>query len=211
MNFFKTLLVVTLISLNFIFLKQSTANIDVSYSKTENECFFVGGNQKILLAGPKEDTYFFFQCVRFESKYEVNTPERYFVSELLLAPTPRSYGKYVRAIEMLNNNKFKDDKELSYLLGGCIPLKKGENKTLISFLLKNKENYKKLCDIENGYITLDKKSFLYDRKNNQFLIKKSYLIKDDKVTVLDYIFEKNVLWLFVNYNNSTKNWVQLAI
>ena len=43
---------------------------------------------------------------------------------------------------MLNNKKFKDDKDLSYLLGLCIPLKKGGNEQLISTILKNKENYK---------------------------------------------------------------------
>lgn len=187
------------------------ASTEISYLKNENECIFVGGNQKILLASPNENTYFFFPCTRIESKYLVNTPKKYFVSELLLATTPRENAIYVRAIEMLDNKNFKDDKDLSYLLGLCIPLKKGNNERLISFLLKNKENYKKICSIENGYISLDKKTFLYDRKNNKFSIKKSYLIKGDKVTVSDYIVEKNILWLFVNYNNSTKKWIQLKI
>ena len=129
----------------------------------------------------------------------------------MLAPTPRENAIYVRAIEMLNNKKFKDDKDLSYFLGLCIPLKKGGNEQLISTILKNKENYKKLCDMESGYLTLDKKTFFYDRKNNQFSIRKSYLIKGDKVAVSDYFFEKNILWLFVSYNDSTKKWIQYKI
>lgn len=196
-------------SLNFTFIKESLANTDFSYSidDEKNECIFSGGNQKIILAGGEERTYFFFPCFSFESKYEVNTTKKYLVSELLLAPTPRKNLIYVRTIEMLNSKKFKDDEELSYLLGLCIPLKKGGNKQLITFLLENKEKYKKICDIENGYLTLDKKAFLYDRKNNNFLIKKSYLIKGDKVTVTDYFFKNKILWLYINYNDSVKKWI----
>jgi hypothetical protein len=213
MIFLKILSIIALISLSFIFLNKSKANSEVSYviDKDKHECKFISGNQKILLAGPEEGTYFFFPCFHFESKYEAKTPKKYFVSELLLAPTPRENAIYVRAIEMLNNKKFKDDKDLSYLLGLCIPLKKGGNEQLISTILKNKENYKKLCDMESGYLTLDKKTFFYDRKNNQFSIRKSYLIKGDKVAVSDYFFEKNILWLFVSYNDSTKKWIQYKI
>ena len=85
MIFLKILSIIALISLSFIFLNKSKANSEVSYviDKDKHECKFISGNQKILLAGPEEGTYFFFPCFHFESKYEAKTPKKYFVSELL--------------------------------------------------------------------------------------------------------------------------------
>ena len=210
MNILKLCFVVALASLNILFINKNLANTDFSYSVDDkkNECIFSRGNQKILLAGGQEKTYFFFPCFSFKDTYEVKTPSKnYFISELLLAPTPRNNAIFLRSIEKIGNN-FTDNTDLSYLLMSCIPLKKEHNRQLVSYLLNNLESYKKTCNMDNGYITLDKKTFLYERKNNHFLIRKSYLIKGDKVTVSDYIFENNALWLFITYNDSTKKWIK---
>lgn len=206
MRFLKSLLIIALISLNFTFIKESIANTNISYLSNKNECFFVSSNQKILLAGSTENTYFFFPCIKVTSNYEVLSTKKYFVSELLLATSPRENQKYVRVIEGLNN-KFLDDTELSYLLSSCIPLKKESNDKLISHLIKNKDKFKKICDTDTGLISIEKKIFLYDKIGKNFKVRKSYLIKDNKVKVLDYFFKNNSLWLFINYNESIKKWI----
>lgn len=35
----------------------------------------------------------------------------------------------------------------------------------------------------------------------------SYLVKNDRVKVIDYSFKKNELWLFINYKKSVKKWI----
>ncbi|MBP6409174.1 MAG: hypothetical protein KA277_10390 [Fusobacteriaceae bacterium] len=207
MNIFISIMV--LAGLSFLFMKENLANTEFSYliDDEKKECIFFGGNQKILLASGEERTYFFFPCFGFEAKYEVNTSyKKYLIAEVLLAPTPRNNAIFLRSIEKIGNN-FQDNTDLSYFLMSCIPLKKGGNKQLISYILNNLENYKKMCNMGNGYLTMNKNTYLHDYKNKKFLIKKSYLVKDDDILVSDYLFQDGVLWILANYKDTTKKWI----
>ena len=44
-------------------------------------------------------------------------------------------------------------------------------------------------------------------KNNKFLIRKSYLVKGDKISVSDYLFQEGILWVLANYKDTTKKWI----
>ena len=52
-------------------------------------------------------------------------------------------------------------------------------------------------------LTMNKNTYLHDYKNKKFLIKKSYLVKDDDILVSDYLFQDGVLWILANSKDTT--------
>lgn len=128
------------------------------------------------------------------------------ISELLLSTTPQTDQRYIRTIKNINN-KFYDDKKLSYLLSTCVPLTKNSNQNLVKYLVNKKNDLKRICNIDDGFISINQKVFLYDKLGNDFKMRTSYLVKNDRVKVIDYSFKKNELWLYINYKNSVKKWI----
>lgn len=188
-------------------VKYSFADVKYVYDKNERQCFLQKNNQKILLAGVNEKTYFYFPCSKIITTYKVKKPTGiYLISELLLATSPQENQRYIRIIKN-DGNKLFDDTQLSYLLSSCIQLTKTNNQNLVDYIIDNKDNLKKSCNIDDSLISVNRKIFLYDKVGSNFKIKKSYLVKNDKVQVIDYFFENKILWLNINYNNSVKKWI----
>ncbi|MFW2012786.1 hypothetical protein [Acinetobacter bereziniae] len=128
------------------------------------------------------------------------------ISELLLSTTPQTDQRYIRTIKNINN-KFYDDKKLSYLLSTCVPLTKNSNQNLVKYLVNKKNDLERICNIDDGFISINQKVFLYDKLGNDFKMRTSYLVKNDRVKIIDYSFKKNELWLYINYKNSVKKWI----
>lgn len=128
------------------------------------------------------------------------------ISELLLSTAPQTDQRYIRTIKNINN-KFYDDKKLSYLLSTCVPLTKNSNQNLVKYLVNKKNDLERICNIDDGFISINQKVFLYDKLGNDFKMRTSYLVKNDRVKVIDYSFKKNELWLYINYKNSVKKWI----
>lgn len=188
-------------------IKYSFANAKYVYDENERQCFFQKNNQKILLAGLNEKTYFYFPCSEIITTYEAKKPTgTYSISELLLATSPQANQRYIRIIKN-EGNKLYDDTQLSYLLSSCIQLTTTNNQDLVVYLIDKKDILKNICRIDDSLISINKKVFLYDKVGSNFQIKKSYLIKNDKVKVIDYFFKNKKLWLYINYNNSVKKWI----
>ncbi|MCV2444228.1 hypothetical protein [Acinetobacter bereziniae] len=202
----KKLLFVLLI-IAFTSIQFSFANVKYVHEKDKRQCSFIDNNQKILLAGVDEKTYFFFPCNKIISTYDVKFSQgTYLISELLLSTTPQTDQRYIRTIKNINN-KFYDDKKLSYLLSTCVPLTKNSNQNLVKYLVNKKNDLKRICNIDDGFISINQKVFLYDKLGNDFKMRTSYLVKNDRVKVIDYSFKKNELWLYINYKNSVKKWI----
>ena len=197
-----------IIFLAFLYpVKYSFANTKYVYDENERQCFLQKNNQKILLAGLNEKTYFYFPCSKIITTYEVKkSTGTYLISELLLATSPQENQRFIRIIKN-DGDKLFDDTQLSYLLSSCIQLTKTNNQNLVNYIIDNKDNLKKICNINDSLISINNKIFLYDKVGSNFKIKKSYLIKNDKVKVVDYFFKNKTLWLNINYNNSVKKWI----
>ena len=188
-------------------VKYSFANTKYVYNENERQCFLQKNNQKILLAGANEKTYFYFPCSKIITTYETQkSKEVYLISELLLATSPQENQRYIRIIKD-EGNKSYDDTQLSYLLSSCIQLKKTNNRDLVNYIVDKKNNLEKICSTDDGLISINKKIFLYDKVGNNFKIQRSYLIKSDKIKVIDYFFKNKSLWLYINYNDSVKKWI----
>lgn len=188
-------------------VKYSFANTKYVYNENERQCFLQKNNQKILLAGANEKTYFYFPCSKIIITYETQkSKEAYLISELLLATSPQENQRYIRIIKD-EGNKSYDDTQLSYLLSSCIQLKKTNNRDLVNYIVDKKNNLEKICSTDDGLISINKKVFLYDKVGNNFKIQRSYLIKSDKIKVIDYFFKNKSLWLYINYNDSVKKWI----
>lgn len=191
----------------FSSVRYSFADAKYVYDEKERQCFIQKNNQKILLAGLNEKTYFYFPCSEIITTYEAKKPTgTYLISELLLATSPQVNQRYIRIIKN-EGNKLYDDTQLSYLLSSCIQLTKTNNQDLVNYLIDKKSNLINICNIDDSLISINKKVFLYDKVGSNFKIKKSYLIKSDKVKVIDYSFKNKNLWLHINYNNSVKKWI----
>lgn len=204
----KNLLQIVLFIIGSVYTQMSLANTKYVHDEKDRQCLYINNNQKILLAGMNEKTYFFFPCNKIISTYDVKFSKgTYLISELLLATSPQVNQKYIRAIKSADN-KLYDDTNFSYLLSTCIPLTKTRNYEIVKYLIDKKENLEKICDIDNSLLLINQKVFLYDKVGNDFKIGKAYLVKNDKVQVKDYFFKNNELWLYVDYNNSVKKWVQ---
>lgn len=188
-------------------VKYSFANTKYVYNENERQCFLQKNNKKILLAGANEKTYFYFPCSKIITTYETQkSKEFYLISELLLATSPQENQRYIRIIKD-EGNKSYDDTQLSYLLSSCIQLKKTNNRDLVNYIVDKKNNLEKICSTDDGLISINKKIFLYDKVGNNFKIQRSYLIKSDKIKVIDYFFKNKSLWLYINYNDSVKKWI----
>ena len=188
-------------------VKYSFANTKYVYNENERQCFLQKNNQKILVAGANEKTYFYFPCSKIITTYETQkSKEFYLISELLLATSPKENQRYIRIIKD-EGNKSYDDTQLSYLLSSCIQLKKTNNRDLVNYIVDKKNNLEKICSTDDGLISINKKIFLYDKVGNNFKIQRSYLIKSDKIKVIDYFFKNKSLWLYINYNDSVKKWI----
>ncbi len=111
------------------------------------------------------------------------------ISELLLSTAPQTDQRYIRTIKNINN-KFYDDKKLSYLLSTCVPLTKNSNQNLVKYLVNKKNDLERICNIDDGFISINQKVFLYDKLGNDFKMRTSYLVKNDRVKVIDYSFKK---------------------
>lgn len=74
-------------------------------------------------------------------------------------------------------------------------------------MLTKKNDLERICNIDDGFISINQKVFLYDKLGNDFKMRTSYLVKNDRVKVIDYSFKKNELWLYINYKNSVKKWI----
>nr|WP_245349810.1 hypothetical protein [Acinetobacter guillouiae] len=208
----KNLLQIVLFIIGSVYTQVSLANTKYVHDEKDRQCLYINSNQKILLAGMNEKTYFFFPCNKIISTYDINFSKgTYLISELLLATSPQVDQKYIRAIKSADNksadNKLYDDTNFSYFLSTCIPLTKTRNHKLVKYLIDKKENLEKTCDIDNSLLLINQKVFLYDKVGNDFKMGKAYLVKNDKVQVKDYFFKKNELWLYVDYNNSVKKWI----
>ena len=81
------------------------------------------------------------------------------------------------------------------------------NGTTLNYIVDKKNNLEKICSTDDGLISINKKIFLYDKVGNNFKIQRSYLIKSDKIKVIDYFFKNKSLWLYINYNDSVKKWI----
>ena len=203
----KNLLQIVLFIIGSVYTQESLANTKYVHDEKDRQCLYINSNQKILLAGMNEKTYFFFPCNKIISTYDINFSKgTYLISELLLATSPQVDQKYIRAIKSADN-KLYDDTNFSYLLSTCIPLTKTRNHKLVKYIIDKKENLEKTCDIDNSLLLINQKVFLYDKVGNDFKMGKAYLVKNDKVQVKDYFFKNNELWLYVDYNNSVKKWI----
>ncbi|CAM9229289.1 hypothetical protein [Acinetobacter bereziniae] len=154
----KKLLFVLLI-IAFTSIQFSFANVKYVHEKDKRQCSFIDNNQKILLAGVDEKTYFFFPCNKIISTYDVKFSQgTYLISELLLSTTPQTDQRYIRTIKNINN-KFYDDKKLSYLLSTCVSLTKNSNQNLVKYLVNKKMTWKEYAILMMALYQLIKRFF----------------------------------------------------
>ncbi|BCX74138.1 MULTISPECIES: hypothetical protein [Acinetobacter] len=81
------------------------------------------------------------------------------ISELLLSATPQTDQRYIRTIKNINN-KFYDDKKLSYLLSTCVPLTKNSNQNLVKYLVNKKMSWKEYAILMMALYQLIKRFFI---------------------------------------------------
>lgn len=154
-------LLFVLLIIAFTSIQFSFANVKYVHEKDKRQCSFIDNNQKTLLAGVEEKTYFFFPCNKIISTYDVKFSQgTYLISELLLSATPQTDQRYIRTIKNINN-KFYDDKKLSYLLSTCVPLTKNSNQNLVKYLVNKKMSWKEYAILMMALYQLIKRFFIW--------------------------------------------------
>lgn len=199
---------------NIYFSKGIIKGNGLVLTKIESNNCYIFNNGKVnsvLLAGPKDRSYFYFPCgaIIFSKKVSVNNSD-YYIVNVSVRTSPQESSEFVRVVKEQDNDLI-DENKLSYNINSCFSLEGGYSLldiSYLSYLISNKDKLDKICDENLGQIVVGKKTNLYNFSHKKNY-KKGYLIKGDKVTASKYMAVNGEFWLYVSFGEEVKRWMKM--